>query len=540
MSRWLHVVLFVVLFGSVAVGVDTFTTLGRPAAAAPDPSVKVTVTLERIRALHSSEEGLCGEVDWYAKVFINGHEHDNEDSAEQDANEGDPDISVEWPFAEQVDLATLTTPGRIPLSIQIYDEDGLGCFGDEQYDASPTVGRSIEGSVDVSPCLARLAERELLCETSNVLAGTADDRAEVTFKVAVEEPPSAPGLRVNCLHSSIWPEEGKPVTINAGSLDGALGEKIADRIEIWVQPDTEDIGTRTKAIDTSGVAKASHVFTPDPDRDDFAYACRARKGDAAAFSGWHRVEVRRDEALPPTKNAVLYSGPRSGRLDIIFLADRDTYPDGADSAAFIADMENVIKTSYYGFEPFLAAQDKFNFWVFLPNDVRDLARADDANDGDCDHGLPASWDNLASIDAGAILHRKNQRDCALRGDRIFSGVVDTAVRSDALQVVTHETGHQPFGLADEYCCDGGYYQQDEAPNVYEEPEDCHADAAALNRFPPNDGCREWSEPVSGWADPDWSTSEPASNDLMNDNAAAQAADIRRFNFIFSGCDSAKC
>ena len=529
--RAIHAVLFIVVFGSAVAALGASSGVDVPASAAPDPSVKVTVTIERIRALHSSEEGACGTVDWYVKVFINGQEHDNEDSADQDAHEGQSDITVEWPFTTQVDVATLATPGQIPIQIAAYDEDGAFCFGDEEYDVSPNGSFSIGGHVDVSPCLARLAEQEFPCETSIVLAGTADDRAELTFKVAVEEPPSAPGLRVNCLHSPIWPQDGQPVTINTASLDGTLGEKIADKIEIWVQTDTANIATRTKPVDINGVAKASHTFTPDPSLDMFAYACRVTKGGVSVFSGWRQVTVG---DIGTQDQRILYTGPRSGRLDIVFIADRDTYPNGADSAAFIADLENVIKTSYYGFEPFLAAQDKFNFWVMF-----NQGRADDANDGDCDHDLPARWDELlAYVDAGAILHRKNQRDCALKGDRIFSGVVDTNVRADALQVVTHETGHQPFGLADEYCCDGGYYQQDDAPNVYEEPEDCQADVAALGR--PPSACREWSETVSGWADPDWSTSEPSSNDLMNDNQAAQAADKRRFNYIFSGCDSARC
>jgi len=30
----------------------------------------------------------------------------------------------------------------------------------------------------------------------------------------------------------------------------------------------------------------------------------------------------------------------------------------------------------------------------------------------------------------------------------------------------HELGHSPVGLADEYCCDGGYFQSHPYPNIY--------------------------------------------------------------------------
>ena len=71
----------------------------------------------------------------------------------------------------------------------------------------------------------------------------------------------------------------------------------------------------------------------------------------------------------------------------MFIADVDTYPFGPDApfnAMFVQDIAQVVNTSYYGFDPFLTNQDKFNFWVVL-----NQGRADDANDGSCDHDLPS-------------------------------------------------------------------------------------------------------------------------------------------------------
>ena len=112
----------------------------------------------------------------------------------------------------------------------------------------------------------------------------------------------------------------------------------------------------------------------------------------------------------------------------------------------------------------------------------------------CDSVMPAGWyPDFFSIspsrgfylfaDAGAIVHRDASiRDCAPGGDRFFTG--DATHMDGGLlgRVFLHETGHRPFGLADEYCCDGGYFQADPFPNVYEEPEDCEDDIAGLQSW----------------------------------------------------------
>lgn len=539
----------------VAVLVMAFSALvlvGSPAAAAPN--IRVAITLLHIKALASAEEGACGDPDWYAKVWIGDSFFNNEDTDEQDALEGKPEIDIEWEFfVPDLDVATLDTPGRVPFRIEVHDEDGGLCFGDEHYDSSPSPNKEISGYIDLGNCTLHGPRADDFgyfgdCESVITQAGTDDDRAEVKFKVQVTPPASAPGLNIRCVHSRIWPQPGQPVTITATALDGALSPTIlADNLEIWVNPNPDINSSRAPTAQAGGVGTLSHTFIPSDSFKGFTYGCRLTDNGVTIFSSWHRVTVGDPSpgfTFPKPAVPILYTGPRGSRIDVVFIVDRDTY-NGALDNQFQTDVGSVITTSYYGFAPFLAAQDRFNFWL-LPDNP---GRADDANDGDCDHDLPVLWDDAyAFADTGAILHRKNQRDCALRGDRIFSGVVDPNVRSDALQVITHETGHQPFGLADEYCCDGGYFQQDEAPNVYAESDGddgCEADAPSLGRAPA--ACREWVEPVSGWADPDWYTSEPAdvtagaaNDDLMNDNGPAQAADLRRFNLMFAECGSAKC
>lgn len=515
-----------------------------PAHAAPD--VVAAVTIQKIK-LTGGDDG-CGDPDWYVKVSIDGQNFNNEDTPSQDELEGNAEITPDWEFSATVDTAALSTPGQVPISVEVWEEDGGFCFGDDLFDASAASGAGVTGTASVAPCGVALDGQTLACGASGVFNGTGDDRVELTLKVEVQEPASAPGQRIQCLHSPAWPQPGETVTITATALDGALAPLLADDLEIWVQQDVDDVGTRTLVTDVSGVTTATATFTATGDAGDdfrFAYGCRTSKSGTTIFSGW-RLSTEGD---PGTVDfPVVYTGPSSSRLDIVFIADSDTYPFGSAAPfnpMFVTDVASVILTSYYGFDPFLVNQDKFNFWILL-----NQGKADDANDGSCDHELPADWDeSFAFADSGAILHRKSQRDCALRGDRIFSGTLNTAFRSDAFQVVTHETGHQPFGLADEYCnlrpgsasstCDGGYFEQDDAPNVYAEPEDCVDDLGAFPGRVESD-CQEFTEDGFWFFDTDWTISDPVSNDVMVDNAAAQGADLRRFDFVFGHCQAAGC
>jgi hypothetical protein len=52
----------------------------------------------------------------------------------------------------------------------------------------------------------------------------------------------------------------------------------------------------------------------------------------------------------------------------------------------------------------------------------------------------------------------------------------------SLGTVLHETGHSPFGLADESCCDGGYWEQSVHPNLHNTLAGCQADAPRLRRL----------------------------------------------------------
>jgi hypothetical protein len=129
-----------------------------------------------------------------------------------------------------------------------------------------------------------------------------------------------------------------------------------------------------------------------------------------------------------------------------------------------------------------------------------------------------------------VVHTRSFRDCAPGGERVFTAEVGETF------VFVHESGHRPFGLADEYCCDGGYFETEDNPDVYEQLSTCNADMVNLG----NTSCRQI---IASYGDnDDWYTSDPSGNDLMEDSGdhTAQPADRRRIEWIFNNCRSGSC
>ena len=516
-------------------GAIVATTVVAPRRAEAGPTISVKVIIERIRALDDFEGG--GNEDFYACVAINGVEHCNEDTPDQDAFEDQEDISPNWPFSNRdVDSAA----GSIPIQIEIRDEDGFLRLGDDHADVTPSGGRNLNITVDLATC-AITGDSTGSCDQTIITAGTQEDSAELRFRVEVGALPSAANLNGICTHTPVWPQATDTINISATALDGSLASKVADKIEIFVNDKT------TPALTANTVGTAATSLAPGSGTS-FFYGCRIYSGSEEVWSGWRVVTIGLGSNPLFPAVPVVNLGDQSGAIDLIFFPDKDSYT-GASDPQFLTDVATVIG-AYYSEGIYLDHQDQVNFWISTE------PGADAKND--CDSTMPPGWypsfdppspGFYTFADAGAIVHRDGSiRDCAPGGDRFFTG---DATRMDGGllgRVFLHETGHRPFGLADEYCCDGGYFQADPFPNVYEEPEDCEDDVAGLQSFdiklgdPPrtDSSCREFEETVENWFDPDWSVSDPTSNDLMVDNLSPRGADVRRLEWLFGQCAAAGC
>jgi hypothetical protein len=348
-----------------------------------------------------------------------------------------------------------------------------------------------------------------VCARARDAAGLVSSESCLDFEVVGSV--AAEDFMVMCYHEPLWPQPGDTVTISMSvrSSSGSNNTVSVQRREIWLD-NTED-PSAVEATFGFQLSQTSAALT----EGSFSYGCRAKQNDTAVFSGWRTVAVglpSAGEAIP-----VVYTGPSSNRIDIVFIADEDSY-EGSDDPEFLDGIENMLRSvfGYYGLPVFNRHQHLMNFWLARSTGIADGYTAE----GGCVLTKPADWDeNYAFADVGAIIHTDRLRDCAKNG--LFS------TEPDSLFTARHEAGHKPFGLADEYCCDGGYFETGTFPNVYSSIEACEEDAPNLGRE--KEDCRSW---VSTRNDNTYFSSEPSSNDLMLDNSRANAADIRRIEWLF--------
>jgi hypothetical protein len=149
------------------------------------------------------------------------------------------------------------------------------------------------------------------------------------------------------------------------------------------------------------------------------------------------------------------SGDPKNRIDICFVPDEDYNQDWED---YMADMEELL---YDGFSLNDMYRNYHVNWRFYYT-----RNEGNAEDYPAEPQLLFDTSYMTDIDVFVILHTVNFRDA--RWSIAFS--------TEAVHIGTalHETGHAVFYLADEYCCDGGYWELEEYPNIYDTLEECQA------------------------------------------------------------------
>jgi hypothetical protein len=502
----------------------------------PNSWAATTATL-RVVIEHVQQQGCTDNwdgSDFYSRITIAGQDFDFGEIEDEDS------ISPNWTAEKSFDLDA-TSSVAVTITLAEYD-DGLN-FDDDICDISSADGTELDLTVTLLPCSVA-GEAGGVCVTPINTGGSqdGDGNADLRFRIEVEMPAATAGLAVRCTHSPLWPQVGDDVTITIESLDGSVQvgdtvpdvsagspaspvdhKKIADDLEIWVGDQIEaDLAVSNKST-TSFVVE-------DVPPGDLLYGCVVKADADTVFTGWRRTRVGTPSGAAGVP--VSYTGDRANRLDVVFIPDMDSY-SGADDPKFLADAANVIKGAYYGQDYFLANQQRFNFWLADKAGDADQVAAptrEDPGNTECVLTAPANWSFYAWRDVGAILHTDMFRDCANAG--LFS------TEPNSLGTALHETGHVPFGLADEYCCDGGYFENPPFPNLWDSRGECQADAPSLGRTAAD--CRMITDTRPTPAQ-NWLTSEPTPDDLMNNSQRPpRAADIRRMDWYFGNCVVGKC
>ena len=155
--------------------------------------------------------------------------------------------------------------------------------------------------------------------------------------------------------------------------------------------------------------------------------------------------------LPSKCIPVIRNGPTHNKLDIVFIMD-DDYNNNINS--FRSDIRNLIENGYFSAAEFNANRSKFNFYYYNSNPLLGILDVGIYTSVCLGWRLPEQFSIHCSFaDSTAIVwHPTNP------GDRSCSGLAAFSTGNNETTAVVHETGHNIFDLADEYCCDGGYNQ----------------------------------------------------------------------------------
>ena len=484
---------------------------------------EIEVVVERLTTLDCLDDffGACvSAADYYARVGIDGLEQSNKGQAEAVKFSNHDDAATYWRVSRWVNL----NQPSIPIDIRIMDDDW---FSDDTVDVQPGGGRVLNLSLNLAACTlsgdATGRCGDIVDVASRMdLSGDQAGRARLQVRVNLYRQPR---LYVRCLHSPIWPQTGDAVTFNVEALDANMRPVIADSIALR-QPAESDPGS----LSCENASSCELILNANSE-GRFSYSCTAEVNGIISTTG-NRISTIGTPAGTGRAIAVLeHQNDTIRAMDMIFIADVDSYPN-PNVMSFRNSIHSVIRDAYLSDELFLRNQNRFNYWIAL-----DQGNAHGYTEGEPCHTAPANWATDYSFsDSGILLHTDNLRDCAQGG--IFSS------EPNNIATIRHETGHSPFGLADEYCCDGGYFQQAINPNMYG-PEipgtdtslnTCQADSLAGLR----DSCIGFTSTRGSSEDQFFRLDHaPASravsieNDLMIDNMVPRAADDRRIQAVIN-------
>lgn len=474
-----------------------------PIQAQPTPDFTVKMTVLRLSDSGDDNDSLSDSDFYVAGSFTprNGTAIPFENEAAR--QEGEETIHPNWEF--EFDVPSTSGGGELHFRALDYDS-GLN-FGDDT---------TIDARLDVDFGSCAITGNGISTTCGWDIAINQGDSA--TLRLEVFWPPSSPGLLVRCLQDPLLPRPGDAVTIDMEVLDGAGGPKVASDLQILVN--------NTIMQRVTAQSQTAYAFTANGPH--FVLQCRAR----------NTVGANPDAEMADTRSRLVRVGFPAERwspvgvaasaaraIDVVVLVDRDFAPPAGltglslpEEPAVLAEIRQALWTSFMNNPYVLANQHRFNFW---------LGRSTADFQGTATTCIlvqpPEDWDQYAFADVGWIAHRDAamQRDCAAPSLRAFGGATNDAAAA------VHETGHVPFGLADEYCCDGGYFQAPMLPNVYNGIQACTNDL-------PTDGTAAVCRNITGMV----FTSDPLPDLMTDDRMTFNRLDRRRADWLLDRCANA--
>lgn len=585
----------------------------RPAAA--QTGTKITVKIHKVweRGCYGEDTflGCVGgeDADFYTVTYVNGEKF------ETGPIDDEPSISPDWKFPKPVPQNSVAA-----VDIEMYDFDDDLRGPNDSVDLTAGDGKSFDLNVDIGndPGACKITGNipggEARCGQKITDGGNDDEEsAGIEFSIDVQFPTRVGRISVSCSHSPLWPQPGEPVTISAAARDIETGisptpippgggfapvprppyminftQVPADKIQIWFVADAAN-PTRTKAAEcVRPVSGAGCSAVVNPAGGSFRYGCWVEEKAVVVGSGYREVTV----GVPPDVNVVpvLFTKAKENAVDIVLHPDggnagmapagaslgigaaTSAYPKGWQDPGFLADVSTIVNGALL--EPtLLQYQDRMNIWVSNRTGAPGWPPNGDGGTKNSTISLTDGNRRESWADVAGIIHRRvitntvvppavpvgsDARDAA--GSGLFT--VNARVAS-APNIMRHEIGHAAFGLADEYCCDGGYDPQPTLANVYNTQSDCTNDLADLRSlnaeflWPTPGPCRgiqapqttpgvptpgATQTPFKWFADP-LNLADGVTNraDLMVGNEYGLSTDVRQFRRVFGQrCPDGDC
>ncbi len=270
-------------------------------------------------------------------------------------------------------------------------------------------------------------------------------------------------------------------------------------------------------------------------------ASAANVNDTARFDG----ESRLTDITPPPAGSPLRvfranvgTGPGSqgggaitetfkmNALDSVFYPGTGYDLASPPSAREFADIVGTAIDGVLGFAPGAGEQSSLydnlpNFSAWASSTAHVITGTAGANTFSSNLCRFGPTDFVSFGNSNGVLHKVNCRDNAPGNS--YSSV-------PGWTVTWHELHHAAYGLADEYCCDGGYFEANPLPNVFRDFSSC-----AMNGSTPS-ACA----PIDPAVPNGWHRSDGPMPDVMINNTTEKADDLRRANYYFDQCLMGGC
>lgn len=336
-----------------------------------------------------------------------------------------------------------------------------------------------------------------------------------------------PPLELVVEHRPIGVRTNNIVFFTAWALDAAHDLRRTARIELWIATPAQV--NMLMPPTTPGVVCAASSVCSFTDiaiaaaGGRFAYRAVASDEDGpTADTGWRAADATAPGVTtgPPTAAGVAMGA--FGIIDTARTLDVVLFPGTGGTG----DLPTYVRQFWGGIAPlssdrfpssFLTNQGNISYWL-SPTTVS-VTQSEPVTPNAPTNLCKFSLSLPPFAEAGIVIHRVACRDNA-------PGKTSSA---NAPTTAWHELHHALFGLADEYCCDGGYFSS--GRNLFDSLATCTADPASAG------GCAQLT---NGTATVNWWRFDPRPDVMSWDRTREQRSDLRRANAIFAICRNGGC